>query len=128
MKKSEPDYEKMAISAFSSAFIMTECGMTKDARKLINTGIPIALYDKSFGISEGNRQDTSAILIRYVFRAIEVNPDMNWYNDMRKMRNKLVQVNWTEFIRLYDIYRHKNKQLCPCQDLPLFPCEERSFA
>ncbi|MES2733575.1 MAG: hypothetical protein V4714_17655 [Bacteroidota bacterium] len=128
MKKQEIDFEKMAVSAFSSAFMMTEDKMTREARVLINVGIPTVLYDRAFSISEGNRQDTTAVLIRYVFRAIEVNPDMNWFTDMRKMRNKLIQVNWVEFIRLYDIYRHKNKQLCPCQDLPLFPCEERSFA
>lgn len=128
MKKQEPDYEKMAISAFSSAFIMTECGMTREARTLINTGIPRTLFDRSFAISEGGRKDETAILIRYVFRAIEINFDKNWFRDMQKMRDKLVRVNWDEFIRLYDIYRHKNKQLCPCQDLPLFPCEERSFA
>lgn len=130
MKQTAPDFEKMAVSAFSSAFLMTECGMTKQARRLIHDGLSKELFDKAFAISESGRQDKTAILIRYVFLAIEPNHNHynNYFPDMRRMRNRLVQVNWVEFIRLYDIYRVRHKQLCPCQDLPLFPCEEHSFA
>jgi len=120
--KKAVDYEPIVINIFRAAFLLTENKLTKQARTLINEIQPGPAYDLAFAINEGNRKDKTAILIRYVFRAIEVNPDMNWYKDMRSMREKLLKVDWDEFIRLYDIYRRKPYNRCPCKPLPLFPC------
>lgn len=115
------DYEPIAINIFRAAFLLTENKMTKQARCLINE-LPEPVYKLAIAINESNKKTKTAILIRYVFRAIEVNPDMNWYKDMRNMRSKLLQVDWDEFIRLYDIYRRKPYNRCPCKPLPLFDC------
>lgn len=117
-----PDFEVMATPIFRAAFIMTENRMTKEARMLVNGIHPQQIYDTAFRISEGNRQDKNAVLFRYVFRAIEVNPDMNWFKDMRRMRCRLIKLERDEFNRLYNIYKRKPQNHCPCEFLPLFPC------
>jgi hypothetical protein len=119
--KQPPDFELMAIPIFRAAFLMTENHMTKEARSLVNS-CPRSIYDMAFMISEGNRKDKGAILLRYVFRAIEIKPDMNWFKDMKRMRERLVNTDWEEFVRLYNIYRRKPYNKCPCKPLPLFPC------
>jgi hypothetical protein len=57
-------------------------------RKEVN-GLPIEVYDLAFSISEGNRSDRAATTIRFIFRAIEVTPDMNWNKDIKRMKERL---------------------------------------
>ena len=120
---STPDYELMAIHAFRIAFLMTEAKQTGQARKFINENIPRAVYDVAFEINEeSSRKDKAAILIRYVFQVISFNTYKNYLPDLKRMHTKIKQTDWDEFTRLYNLYRNKPKNRCPCEPLPLFPC------